>query len=218
MSIETTTTETTIAQSPGNTPLTFYTDRVRMPDIPENSRGEYEIKANTLSPKYSEHQVITFYNTAQRTAIEEVKAYPPETVGELWAKYLYLVNQNASTSKQLAAVVSALGTINDQMNEFAEDQNFCDSYEQALSNFNVALSGAGYHGSFQFVGRTEEVQVTVRRQRTILEDTVVTMTRSHGDDIDEEVAQELADECSYWDEVDSDYNTDCYEIVDVSSS
>ena len=217
MSTEPTTTETTIAHSPGNTPQTFYTDRVRMPDIPENSRGEYEIKANTLSPKYSEHQSIVFYNTSMRTAIEQVKAYPPETVGDLWAKYLYLVAQHAQVNKHLNALQSGLAVVNEKMNEFADDNNFCSSYEEALTDFNRALYDAGYSGHFEFTGREEEVQVTVRRQRTVLEAVTVSMTRMRDAEIDEDMAQEIADEMDTWDELDSDYATDYYEVTDVSS-
>jgi hypothetical protein len=210
-------TETQIVETPNNTPMTFYTDRVRMPDIPENSRGEYEIKPNTLSPKYTEHQSIVFYNTAMRTAIEQVKAYPPETVGDLWAKYLYLVAQHAQVNKSLNGLVSGLSVVNEKMNEYADDNNFCSSYEEALSDFNRALYEAGYSGYFEFTGREEEVQVTVRRQRTVLEEVTVSMTRMRDAEIDEDTAQELADEMDTWTEIDYDYNTDYYEVTDVSS-
>ena len=200
-----------------NTPQTFYTDRVKMPDIPENARGEYEIPANTLSTKYSEHQRITFWNTAMREAIEEVKAHPPETVGDLWAKYLYLIAQHANTNKQLNALQSGLSAVNEHMNEYADDNNFCESYEDALEEFNNRLYSAGYNGFFQFTGREEEVQVTVRRHRTVLEQTTVTMTRMRNQEIDEDVAQELADDVDRWDEIDYDYNTDYYEITDIES-
>lgn len=200
-----------------NTPQTFYTDRVRMPDIPENERGEYEIQTNTFSTKYSEHQRITFYNSSMREALDQVKANPPETVGELWAQYLYLVARQANTNKKLNGLERALSTINEQMNEFADNENFCSSYEDTLSDFNKYLYEAGYTGHFEFTGREEEVQVAVRRHRTVLEEVTVTMTRMHGQEIDEDMAQEMAEESDYWNEIDSEYNTDYYEVTDVSS-
>lgn len=203
-----------------STPYALNTDRVRMPEIKENDRGMLSVDFEPLQPLENRlGKSLTFGSTAQREAIQKIINDPPSTLGELWYDYLYLVAAQANSLKNLNALERGLGKVNTYLNEYADDNNYCSDYEAKLSDLNSLIVSEGYTGWFVFEGRTEEVNVTVERRRTIVETTVVTMERARGAEVDYDTATDLASECdeSDWEVTDECYDTDYYEVIDVSS-
>ena len=206
-----------------NAPLTPYainTDRVRMPEIKENASGSLTVDFEPLQPLENRlGKSLTFGNTAQREAAQKIINDPPKTVGELWYDYLMLVAANATAVKNLTALERGLSKVNTYLNEYADDQKYCSDYEAKLSDLNSLIVSEGYTGWFIFEGRTEEVNVTVERRRTIVETTVVTVDRPKGAEVDYEMVTDMASEYdeSLWETTDECYDTDCYEVIDVSS-
>ena len=202
------------------TPYAINTDRVRLPEIKENASGNLAVDFEPLQPLENRlGKTLTFGNTAQREAIQKIINDPPSTLGELWYDYLYLVAAQANSLKNLNALERGLGKVNTYLNEYADDQNYCSDYEAKLSDLNSLIVSEGYTGWFVFEGRTEEVNVTVERRRTIVETTVVTMERARGAEVDYDTATDLASDYdeSLWEVTDECYDTDYYEVIDVSS-
>ena len=202
------------------TPYAINTDRVRLPEIKENASGNLAVDFEPLQPLENRlGKTLTFGNTAQREAIQKIINDPPSTLGELWYDYLYLVAAQANSLKNLNALERGLGKVNTYLNEYADDQNYCSDYEAKLSDLNSLIVSEGYTGWFVFEGRTEEVNVTVERRRTVMETTVVTMERARGAEVDYDTATDLASDYdeSLWEVTDECYDTDYYEVIDVSS-
>lgn len=206
---------------PIKTPYAINTDRVRVPEIEENDQGVLTVYYEPLQPLENRSgNALMFRSTAQREAAQRIINNPPKTLGELWYDYLNLVAANATTAKNLTALEAGLSKVNTFLNEYAENENWCSEYEDKLSDMNSLIVSEGYTGWFVFEGRTEEVNVTVERRRTIVEQTVVTMDRPKGSEVDYETATDLAadyDE-SLWEVTDECYDTDYYEVIDVSSA
>ena len=203
------------------TPYAINTDRVRLPEIKENASGNLAVDFEPLQPLENRlGKTLTFGNTAQREAIQKIINDPPSTLGELWYDYLYLVAAQANSLKNLNALERGLGKVNTYLNEYADDQNYCSDYEAKLSDLNSLIVSEGYTGWFVFEGRTEEVNVTVERRRTVMETTVVTMERARGTEVDYETAVDLASgvDDSDWEVTDECYDTDYYEILDVTNA
>ena len=206
--METTTTE------PRLTPMSLYTDRVTMPDIPMSTSGDPELQLQTLSAEFQDYQRVVFMSTAQKEALKRLQDDPPTTVGHLWALYLQAVAALAQANKQNQAVVSGLGRVNYEMNEYADDQNFCDSYEEALRKFNDILAEEGYN-FFEFEGRKATMRLTIQRDRTVRETMEVEIEVPRLSDIDYDYAYEIANESSIdeWETQDDEYDTDHYDVI-----
>jgi hypothetical protein len=200
--METTTTE------PRLTPMSLYTDRVTMPDIPMSTSGDPELQLNTLSDKFHDYQRVVFMSTAQKEALKRLQDDPPATVGHLWALYLQAVAALAQANKQNQAVVRGLTRINFEMNEFADDQNFCDSYEEALRKFNDIFAEEGYN-FFDFEGRKTTMRLTIQRDRTVRETLEVEIEVPYLSDIDYDYAYEIANDSMLdeWETQDDEYAT-----------
>lgn len=193
-------------------------EHVRMPEIKENEIGNLSVDFEQLQPL--ENRVgrsLTFGNTAQREAAQAIINNPPKTVGELWHDYLRLVAANANATKNLAALESGLHQVNNYMNNYADDNNLCGEYEDALYTFTRFLTDAGYTGWFEFTGRVEQVTVTVERTRTVREYMTVNMERNKGSE-DVDFALEIAEtsEAYEWTISDEEYDTSDYEVTDVT--
>jgi hypothetical protein len=206
--METTTTE------PRLTPMSLYTDRVTMPDIPMSTSGDPELQLNTLSAEFQDYQRVVFMSTAQKEALKRLQDNPPATVGHLWALYLQAVAALAQANKQNQAVVRGLGRINYEMNEFAEDQNFCDSYEEALRKFNDIFAEEGYN-FFDFEGRKTTMRLTIERERIVRETTTVDIEVPRSDDPDYDYAYEMASETDVedWEIQDDNYDDRNYNVI-----
>jgi len=206
--METTTTEKPLA------PMSFYTDRTTMPDIPMSTSGDPELQLNTLSAEFQDYQRVVFMSTAQKEALKRLQDNPPATVGHLWALYLQAVAALAQANKQNQAVVRGLGRVNYEMNEYADDQNFCDSYEEALRKFNDILIEEGYN-FFEFEGRKATMRLTIQRDRTVRETMEVEIEVPRLSDIDYDYAYEIANESSIdeWETQDDEYDTDHYDVI-----
>lgn len=195
-----------------------YSAATNMPLNSTDANGNYIFHRNLIAPeRYEEHQTLTVYGDAQRKAIDEARVTAPATVGELWTKYLELVVRNANVEKQLNALQNGMERVSRSMNEYADDQDFCDSYEDALNSMNSLLRDAGYTGWFEFEGRSEEVEVTVERQRVVRETTTVMVERKRGQEIDEDYAIDVASETDLdsWYVQDDHYNDSGYEVTDI---
>lgn len=204
-----------------NTPYAMNTDRVRMPEIKENATGTLAVDFEQLQPLENRlGKVLTFGNTAQREAIQKIINDPPSTLGELWYDYLYLVAAQANSLKNLTALERGLGKVNTYLNEYADDANYCSEYEDKLADLNTLIVSEGYTGWFEFTGRTEEVNVTVERRRVVTETITFSMERVKGTEVDYDSAIDLADGCEteMWDIQDDCYDTDGYEVIDVTNA
>lgn len=207
-----TTTETTTEKP--LSPMSFYTDRTRMPDIPVSASGDPELKLDTLSAEFADWQRLVFMSTAQKEALTRLQQNPPETVGHLWALYLQAVAALAQANKNNQAVVRGLSRINVEMNEFAEDQNFCESYEEALQKFNDILREEGFP-LFDFEGRKTTMRITIQRDRTVRETMDVEIDVFRNQDVDYDYAYEIANDSMLdeWETQDEEYDTDRYEVI-----
>ena len=207
--METTTTE------PRLTPRVLNTDRVTMPDIPISTSGDPELHLQTLSDKFYDYQRVVFMSTAQKEALKRLQDDPPATVGHLWALYLQAVAALAQANKNNQAIVRGLTRINGEMNEFAEDQNFCDSYEwDALRKFNDILAEEGYN-FFEFEGRKTTMRLTIQRDRTVRETLEVEIEVARGEEPDHDYACDVASdtEVAYWEVQDDHYDDSDYQVI-----
>ena len=202
-------------------PYATNTDRLRLPEIEENDQGVLTVYYEPLQPlvnRLGNH--LMFRSTAQREAAQRIINNPPKTLGELWYDYLNLVAANATAVKNLTALERGLGKVNTAMNEYADDQNWCGQYDETLPTFTRMLVEEGYTGWFEFIGRVEEVNVTVERRRVVTETITFSMERVKGAEFDYDSAIDLADGCDteMWDIQDDCYDTDGYEVIDVTSA
>jgi hypothetical protein len=206
--METTTTE------PRLTPMSLYTDRVTMPDIPMSASGDPELQLNTLSDKFHDYQRVVFMSTAQKEALTRLQENPPATVGHLWALYLQAVAALAQANKNNQAVVRALSRINFEMNEYADDQNFCDSYENALRKFNDIFAEEGYN-FFDFEGRKTTMRLTIQRDRTVRETMTVEIEVPRLSETDYDYAYDIANDSMIdeWETEDDEHDTDNYQVI-----
>jgi len=201
---------------PRLTPMSLYTDRVTMPEITMSASGDPTLKLDTLSDKFADYQRLVFMSTAQKEALTRLQENPPATVGHLWALYLQAVAALAVANKNNQAVIRALGRINVGMNEFADDNNFCDSYEEALQTFNNIFSEEGYN-FFDFEGRTTTMRVTMQRDRTVRETMQVEIEVPRGQDPDYHYAYDIANDSMIddWETQDEEYSMDRYDVIDT---
>ena len=206
--METTTTE------PRLTPRVLNTDRVTMPEIPMSTSGDPELQLNTLSAEFQDYQRVVFMSTAQKEALTRLQNDPPATVGHLWALYLQAVAALAQANKQNQAVVRGLTRINYEMNEYADDQNFCDSYEDALRKFNDIFAEEGYN-FFDFEGRKTTMRLTIQRDRTVRETLEVEIEVPRLSDIDYDYVYDIANDSSIdeWETQHDEYDTDNYNVI-----
>ena len=201
---------------PRLTPMSLYTDRVAMPEISLSTSGDPELKLDTLSDKFADYQWLVFMSTAQKEALTRLQENPPATVGHLWALYLQAVAALAVANKNNQAVLRGLGRINFEMNEFADDRDFCDSYEDALRKFNDILAEEGYN-FFEFEGRKTTMRMTIQRDRTVRETMQVEIEVLRGQDPDYDYAYEIANDSMIdeWETQDEEYDTDRYDVIDT---
>lgn len=201
------------------TPMTLYTDRVRVPQIQELDSDVPRVEMQQFDASYSANTATYFRSKVQADAIKAVVADPPKTVGELWVRYLKLVSSNAQYMKQLSALESGMSTIAEKMNAYAEDQDWCDDYEYQLNEFNGALSNAGYSGWFSFEGRKVQMRVRVQRDRTVKEYIWIDMELAKGEEVDYHDATEIAGEMDTdaWCIDDDHYDDGNYEITDTET-
>lgn len=201
--------------NPDQRTLIAYNDyMVTIPPMEEDNHGDLIVKASDIGETKQGFD-IRFVSTAQRTMARQIKTNPPKTVGELWYKYLGMANAYASNQASREGLERALERINQEMNEYADDNNFCESYEKALSSFNTALQAEGYKGYFTFTGRKTEKEVTVRRYRTVLEEVTFTMELGHNEEPEWADAVDIAADCDDWNVIDEEYDTDNYEITNI---
>lgn len=184
-----------------------------MPAITENSSGDLHVKAADVGAIAD----IIFADTAQRSIAEYIIKNPPQTVADLWRRFLTVSQSYASADRREQALIAALYRINEEMNEAADELNLCNEYEDKLSSFNTALKAEGYKGTFRFQGRKKMKRFTVQRQRTIIETTQVEMeveandSGSYWSDIIDAAQDHDMDS---WETTDEEYYTDEYEIID----
>ena len=202
-----------------NTPFTFYTDRVRKPEVKDLDTSSPTVYTKQFDDTYSEHAAIYFRTTPQVNALKAMVQTPPKTVGELWMRYLEMLRDYSRTSSQLSALENGMTTIAAKMNEYADDQDWCNEYEYQLNEFNGALSNAGYSGWFSFEGRTQQMRVRVERVREVKEHVWIEMEVPKGDDPDYYYATELAGEMEVdeWNIDDDHYNDGNYEVTDTET-
>jgi hypothetical protein len=191
---------------------TTYNYATQMPDIVENGNGDPALNKQVLIPAAESWENLIFARTCEREALDRIKRNTPPTVGDLWWKYLISVQQEARAADNQQVLVRALHRINTEMNEYADDQSFCEGYEEALERFNKILEQEGYNGFFSFEGRTETITVQVTRHRTVKEtiDIDVVMRKGSSDQQIIEEAYELAEneETHLWEEEDTEYDTE----------
>jgi hypothetical protein len=206
--------ETTTTTEPRLTPRVLNTDRVTMPDIPMSASGDPELQLNTLSDKFHDYQRVVFMSTAQKEALTRLQENPPATVGHLWALYLQAVAALAQANKNNQAVVRALSRINFEMNEYADDQNFCDSYENALRKFNDIFAEEGYN-FFDFEGRKTTMRLTIQRDRTVRETMTVEIEVPRLSETDYDYAYDIANDSMIdeWETEDDEHDTDNYQVI-----
>lgn len=211
-------TDTTTNETPNYSPYATYSDRVRMPEIKENEAGVLTVEFDQLEPLENRVGIrLTFGNTTQREAAQAIINNPPKTVGQLWHDYIRLVATHANTAKNLAGLENGLSEVNNYMNNYADDNNLCGDYEDALYKFTRFLTDNGYTGWFDFTGRMEQVTVTVERTRTVREYMTVNMERTKGDE-NVDFALEIAEtsEAYEWTISDEEYDTSDYEVTDIT--
>jgi len=191
---------------------TTYNYATQMPDIVENGNGDPALNKQVLVPAAESWESVVFARTCEREALDRLKRNTPPTVGDLWWKYLIAVQQEARAADNQHVLVRALGRINSYMNEYADDNDMCEAYEDALEQFNKILQDEGYRGFFSFEGRKETYTVKVTRHRIVKEtievDVQMRKNSSDQDVIDE--AYEIAEqeETHHWDEEDTEYDTE----------
>ena len=105
------------------------------------------------------------------------------------------------------------------MNEYASINDFCETYEEALYNFNNTLAQQGYLGWFMFEGRMVSRRVLVQRVRHVQESIWVDVETRQGteDSLLSEEASEIAEgmDSMYWDVQDDEYDTTDYDVTDI---
>lgn len=191
---------------------TTYNYATQMPDIVENGNGDPALNKQVLVPSAESWESIVFARTCEREALDRLKHNTPPTVGDLWWQYLIAVQQEARAANNQQVLVRALNRINTEMNEYADDQSFCEGYEEALERFNKILNEEGYNGYFSFEGRTETYTVRVTRHRIVKEtiDVDIEMRKGSSDLSVIQEAYEVAEEKETyeWDEEDTEYDTE----------
>ena len=191
---------------------TTYNYATQMPDIVENGNGDPALNKQVLVPSAESWESVVFARTSERGALERLKANTPPTVGDLWWKYLLALRAEAQAADNQLTLVRALGKINSRMNDYADDNDMCEAYEEALEGFNKILQEEGYRGYFSFEGRTETYTVRVTRHRTVKEtiDVDVEMRKGSSDQSVIDEAYEIAEERETyeWEEEDTEYDTD----------
>lgn len=185
----------------------------------EHDGWYYAVRKRQYVPSAAEWEKVLFHKRT-RDQLTALLDNPPKTVGELLYQFLELKAHATVTLSDLSALHKGLGKINDWLNEYAEEQNMCDSYESTLDKWNQTLRDQGYHGWFEFEGRKEDIMVTVQRTRTVIEtaSVCVSMTRNDRDGAYQE-AIEAADNLGLddWTEVDDCYSTDDYQAIDYET-
>ena len=191
---------------------TTYNYETQMPDIVENGNGDPALNKQVLIPAAESWENLIFARTCEREALDRLKRNTPPTVGDLWWKYLISVQQEARAADNQQVLVRALHRINRYMNEYADDNDMCEAYEEALERFNQILQEEGYRGFFSFEGRTETYTVRVTRHRIVKEtiDVDVEMRKGSSDQSVIDEAYEIAEqeETHHWDEEDTEYDTE----------
>lgn len=191
---------------------TTYNYATQMPDIVENGNGDPALNKQVLIPAAESWENLIFARTCEREALDRLKRNTPPTVGDLWWKYLISVQQEARAADNQQVLVRALHRINRYMNEYADDNDMCEAYEEALEHFNKILQEEGYRGFFSFEGRTETYTVRVTRHRIVKEtiDVDVEMRKGSSDQSVIDEAYEIAEqeETHHWDEEDTEYDTE----------
>lgn len=201
--------------NPDQRTLIAYNDyMITLPHIEVEASGDYVVKGTDIGDDKPNFDV-RFNSAAQRSQAAYIRTNPPKTVGELWRRYLTTASAYASNHSSYEALERALERINREMNEYAEDNNFCIEYETTLGQFNKILVDEGYKGYFTFTGRKTEKEVTVRRYRTVLEEVTFTMELGHDEEPEWADAVDIATDCDDWNVIDEEYDTTDYEITNV---
>lgn len=94
----------------------------------------------------------------------------------------------------------------------ADEKDFCSEFDEFVERMNNECPGPYY-----IEQRMRDYRVTVRRERTILEETEVTVTASYNSDEDDlyDIAVEVAEDYDNWCEIDE--NTGDYDIMDYTA-
>lgn len=185
----------------------------------EKDAWYYTVRKQQYVPSAAEWEKILFHKRT-RDELTSLIDNPPRTVGELIYQFLQLKAHAATYMNDLNALHAGLGKINEWLNEYAEEENMCSAYEAKLDAWNTMLREEGYHGWFEFEGRTQDIVVTVQRTRTIIETATVgvSMTRDDREAAYEEAVDAAADlDLSDWTEVDDCYSTDDYQAIDYET-
>lgn len=185
----------------------------------EHDGWYYAVRKQQYVPSAAEWEKVLFHKRT-RDQLTALLDNPPKTVGELLYQFLELKAHAFTISSDLAALHQGLGSINEWLNEYAEEQNMCGTYEATLEKWNQMFREAGYHSWFNFEGRKEDIMVTVQRTRTVIETATVcvSMTRDDRDAAYEEAVDAAAGlDLSDWTEVDDCYSTDDYQAIDYET-
>lgn len=125
-------------------------------------------------------------------------------------KLLALYAQSRADYRRLDSAFSAtLEAQTEHLHRIAEEKGFCSEFDDFVDRMNADCPGPYY-----IEAREVEYRVTVRRERTITEENVVTVfARANADSSDlYEIACDIAGDSDYWSTVDED--TDDYEVTD----
>jgi len=191
---------------------TTYDYATKFPPVGEEPVGDgnvdYYIELSKLSPQYSAESRVRFSTRDEKSLLETLRMNEPKSVGHLWAMYLKERMELFKTRRQLVALQDGMSSVNDSMNDEANEQNLCSSYEDLLENLNSVLRAHGYTGWFEFTGRRRTMRFEVQRDRIVRETTTVELEVSHGDDPDYDLVYEMASEIDteLWDVQDDHYD------------
>ena len=198
---------------------TTYDYATKFPPVGEEAVGDgnvdYYIELSKLSPQYSAESRVRFSTRDEKSLLEALRMNEPKSVGHLWAMYLKDRMELFRTRKQLTALQDGMSSVNDSMNDEANEQNLCSSYEDLLENLNSVLRAHGYTGWFEFTGRRRTMRLEVQRERVVRETTSVEIEVNHGDDPDYDIAYEMASEIETdaWYVQDDHYDDRDYQVI-----
>ena len=198
---------------------TTYDYATKFPPVGEEAVGDgnvdYYIELSKLSPQYSAESRVRFSTRDEKSLLETLRMNEPKSVGHLWAMYLKERMELFKTRRQLVALQDGMSSVNDSMNDEANEQNLCSSYEDLLENLNSVLRAHGYTGWFEFTGRSRTMRLEVQRERVVRETTSVEIEVNHGDDPDYDIAYEMASEIETdaWYVQDDHYDDRDYQVI-----
>jgi len=146
----------------------------------------------------------------------------PKTVGALTYHYLNEKNNTVVLANKVKNIYTFITRMNDLLVSYANEHDLCNQFESiGIAGLNSLKEEVMPWCGIDFVGRSETVNVTVSRCRTIVETLTFEMEKPRdGDDYSfNQEAEELAANAfdGDWEESDSCYNIDDYNVIDVDT-